>query len=1286
MRGVGIYEAGAVAPFNSADGVSPPENEAQDSVAGATGPQAPPQVATSTSSEAVQSAALVQGYAQSAMHTRMEYVVRRAAADEPSASDALRSKRNAGPSATMSSAAVASTLSLQRASTQRSAAAEAAVLERLIASLGQWIDEDKARAYANRPSDLLMAVAKHRHRAIPEAFSTLLDPSLLTDEAVLDEAAVLYDRLRERAMPAEPRQPQPLTLSTLRTRFVDALRADYAKRRALDALFVPSTAFGQTTPYFDGFALRNGEGMSFDTLVDSKAVWSAPALAALTAPERRALLTEKFDEMAESTQFPIGSIPHSLATALLRMDRYRGAQPSSMGDEAALLQAFVKSEGAWKDGESYPYHPRLMFALHLARSSGVDVVSHEDLRLLFENQVNDPAVESEIAGNGGTLRWIDRHLSQSNKLGSRWREAKPAEQTELLLGLFAALNEAADGAGSVAAFARDLRTKGLLTPNRLVGADFESRAATVLEYANERLLAAYGAAPSFDRYGAAAAILDRCGVDEDARSHNRRYVISGDNPNVAKQAFGDLVDEFLDRADWVGLNGAWMTLPTGARLKPRDELQRSEEAFNASLPSNAWVVATAKVGLRRESKPVTPDSVRHAADEIVGRLATETESHRALMRGLETWINMVPVAGPVYNIEEGVRHHDAARAAFGLLFLGADLFDVSAGAGGASRDAVHPVVPKLRRVAVHVDGSSVNRGGHPDMIEMTVDPVHIGRRDAGVPDDLRPLARRVREGASVRWRDYDVVHLDAEDRIVPIRRDGERYVEVDWRTGHRLREAPHIELDPRAGRTYRQSGRGHENGRASLDGDVRERPTVEGVTRLFERANDATVRDFDTLFADAFALASPVPANASKLKASAFYRKVYESSGTFRRLFNRHAELDARARNATASPWKRWEFVIGQSAPLGSPRKAYTDFEHKRIYLPDDAGMEAMPYMSAGGPRAMSPEQAYLGEMVRALTGARDPAAGLDLTNRGPAAYLTGKILSEAGYDVPEQIMFRAQNARPDMPTEQTVEYHMDAAARGAELENRYLDRVLDAGRGAVTAKTLVDGVPVASRLTVSGTKASLDAIEGADDEVFLPWSDFKTKFHQNFGFYVQDRTMTRQLASDAMVVLDFYGRLYQRSVTFRRMFDEMPVTEASQADPWKFVLEGDIEFDLLSPTARERAMNEPAKKIYVLDDGMRYLTESGLREVEIERALTDQMIRAITGLQKLPPAQAIANRGPAVYLTDKILLEAGFNYPRQLAAALAGPGDAAAQARLLAQQTSAMRSAATEDQYMMLS
>jgi len=42
---------------------------------------------------------------------------------------------------------------------------------------------------------------------------------------------------------------------------------------------------------------------------------------------------------------------------------------------------------------------------------------------------------------------------------------------------------------------------------------------------------------------------------------------------------------------------------------------------------------------------------------------------------------------------------------------------------------------------------------------------------------------------------------------------------------------------------------------------------------------------------------------------------------------------------------------------------------------------------------------------------------------------------------------------------------------------------------------------------------------------------------------------MTAGFADDALVITDFYSRLYHRSATFRRMFDKMPVNEASRAD-----------------------------------------------------------------------------------------------------------------------------------------
>lgn len=1167
---------------------------------------------------------------------------------------------------------------------------DAAILERLDVALSSWVDESKARHYADRPSDLLRAVAQHRRRVIPEAFTTTLDPSLLSDEAVLDEAALLYERLRRPQVTDDasgavtPNAPTCAPLAQLRAAFMAALGTDYPVRRALETLFVPSASLAQTVPYFDGFALRNAQGKSFDDLIDLEVVWSAPALASLPKVQRRALLTRKFEEISESTKFPIGSPAHSMATALLRIEQYNKDSAHDDGQQSDIVKAFGARQSKWDGGRDYPYHPQLLFAMHLARSSGFEVLSPDQLTLLYENQINDRALDAMAAGDSQPAEWIARYLSGWAPPGHAWRDVDPARRVQALLGLFDTLRVAADHESPISAFAKKIKETGVLTPNRLVGADYEARATAVLEYANERMMLAYGAPPSFDRREAATAVLRGAGLTGTALSEPRHYSIAGDNPNIVKNAFGDLVDEFLDRADWVGLSGSTMMLPGGVTLKPRDELQRKEVVFNERLPADPWVVAAAKERLRAQSMPISPDTVRRVAGEIAGNLAAETESHRALVRGLETWVNTVPVIGPAYNIEEGVRHRDAARAAFGLLFLGADIFDLTTGAGGTRSGAAHPVVPKLGRAMGRVDASRFNIAGHHEMLEMTVDPVHIAQADANVPEELRELARQARENRSVRWRNYDVVHLELEDRIVPVARDGKAYVEVDWLTRQRVAEAPAIEIDPGTGKGRAQESHPRLGDRTLTGAWAKDRMTVESVTALLDRANDMALREFDLCFSDSFVLSTPA-ANTSRFDARAFFRNLYKSSGTFRRLFNRHAVLDSRASNATTKAWKKWEFVIGEAGPLGSPRKAYTDFEHKRIYIPNDADIAAMPYMSAGGSQTMTPEQTYLHETIHALTGARDPDRAFDLRNRGPVVYLTDKILSEAGYEIPEQIMYRRSNAGAETPVDQSVEYNAQQAARSAASENGYLDPLVDAKRGAVTAETLVAGEPVSSRLTVAGTKAALDEIEEVEDEVFLSWSAFKEKFDKNFGFYVQNRTMTADLAGDALVITDFYSRLYHRSVTFRRMFDKMPVTEASHADPWKFVLEGDIDFQVLSPGGRAHGVAESAKKIYVLDDGLRYLTASGLRDVELERKLAYQMICAVTGLGKVPKALADANRGAAVYLTDRVLKEAGFNYPRQLVSALVGPGDVAGEARLIAGQTSAMRSAAVEDRYLQL-
>lgn len=622
------------------------------------------------------------------------------------------------------------------------------------AALCDWVDFDKAKHYANSPSRLLQAVADHQRRTIPFDFETWPDVALLEDEGVLDAAAVLHRRLigdaaSNEAQPADPEQTLSTALSELRPAFLAALREDYAKEAALDALFAPSGERGQSAPYFDGFALRNVRGRSFEDLLTSPDVWRDSRLASADPQRRRALLEAKFEQMSESTIYPFGTPEHSLATTLMRIQSYRGLTPTQPRNGEALIATFQQVEQSWADEGGYPYHPHLAFAAHLARTDGIQLLSPEDVMLIFQNRVADPARAALAQGNALPLEWITAHLAKFQVGGKAWHAQSVEVSTLAVESLFDALRDAAKGNEPISEFARSLRDQGALIENRIVGTSRAARMDALLTYANERLIARFGEPPRFDRYDAATAILRGYGLSDDDLENERAYVIAGDNPNLSKSDFGTRVDEFLQRADWSGLAGARMTLAGQRQIIPRDELQRVEQRFNESLATHPWVVATAKEKLRTRSAPLTKEALRTEVATLAAGLATETEKHRSAVGGFETWIGTVPVAGPLYNIEEGVRHHDASRAAFGLLFLGLDCFDISMSGGGGATRATHPVAVRFRRVALRLDPSLGDIAVHPDMVHAAADDVRIGKRDSNVPSPYRTLAERVRAGRSM---------------------------------------------------------------------------------------------------------------------------------------------------------------------------------------------------------------------------------------------------------------------------------------------------------------------------------------------------------------------------------------------------------------------------------------------------------------------------------------------------------------------------------------------------------
>jgi hypothetical protein len=195
---------------------------------------------------------------------------------------------------------------------------------------------------------------------------------------------------------------------------------------------------------------------------------------------------------------------------------------------------------------------------------------------------------------------------------------------------------------------------------------------------------------------------------------------------------------------------------------------------------------------------------------------------------------------------------------------------------------------------------------------------------------------------------------------------------------------------------------------------------------------------------------------------------------------------------------------------------------------------------------------------------------------------------------------------------------------------------------------------------------------------------EFHSKFTRNFGFFAQEGTAAEVAVSDAKALMAFYGRLYAKSGTFRHLFDRMPTIEPhEEAAVWQFLLDKPAPHDAIVQGASAQPALHGPREIYLHEPELQYLSANGLRDVEYERKLTYDAVRAMDGGATLMPGETYTNRGGTVYLTDRILNEAGFHYPKQIAAALIARGDQAGAERLVAQRTLAQRSANVEDRYL---
>jgi hypothetical protein len=224
--------------------------------------------------------------------------------------------------------------------------------------------------------------------------------------------------------------------------------------------------------------------------------------------------------------------------------------------------------------------------------------------------------------------------------------------------------------------------------------------------------------PRFDRRQTALDILKRkTGLSE-------AQLTVGGKPGES------ILDIFLSKVGAGFFDYSTIAKDDGPSFEPHALMTEAETAFNDALPTHEWILARARMELRRAREPISDESLKAKCADIAKRCVTALERETAgllhwaenmpivgLFMGLgegiverdltkivsaipvvgnvyntgagiinrdgqrvaNATLTLIPVVGSVYNIEEGVRTGDGARATGGVVGLGLDIATLGEG-------------------------------------------------------------------------------------------------------------------------------------------------------------------------------------------------------------------------------------------------------------------------------------------------------------------------------------------------------------------------------------------------------------------------------------------------------------------------------------------------------------------------------------------------------------------------------------------------------------------------------
>lgn len=640
-------------------------------------------------------------------------------------------------------------------------------------------------------------------------------------------------------------------------------------------------------------------------------------------------------------------------------------------------------------------------------------------------------------------------------------------------------------------FAKQI-TESLLAKEFILGDDWHTRTAALIRYATERLLANYGTAPVFDRKHAAYEILIKHNIPNTEISDTIWYTLATENMHLQKTLRGSRIEEFLQRADWSSSRGHTMYIRDDndqlQRINTRIELQAAEEDWNAQLPQHPWVQARARENCRLAQTLWINNAATEEVKKLSKNYLAETEEHRQLMRGFELWINTIPIVGPVYNIEEGIRHHDKQQIIAGSIFLGIDAFDLLI--SGRSRHP--PLEENLAKTNLrvppmeHITATSLDTIAEDIDISLTeltsnapvnsesyinTNPWEIELDNANIPPEYRTLATRVRDGeVGVKWtapndQQFSVIKITNENRITPVRKVGSTYREVSWEDGHIVRNARLIYHDPLTD-IYTSGGLkggGKPSGDTLIENQpLRKRQAVLDIKALLKKAKTTDTLSTDPYIFIKFFTIQAIGINTT-FDIHHFYSKLYKKSVTFRRLAN-HFFYNNK---------EHWLIII-ENIARPYIRMDVSSIEFKSIHIPTDQKISQLQYRGIDSWHAFLAEQIYLDGLLPALTG-KDSLSPPSSNTRVANIILRDRILFEAGYELPQQISFSTAtteelSADNYHSLDSNPESSIVSASEILNLENRYLDPLFNE-RITFDTNTELLGTPINDRFTVREVK-----------------------------------------------------------------------------------------------------------------------------------------------------------------------------------------------------------------------